>query len=160
MHEERFHYHGLASFSQTGFFSAPRCHISQLDAPEHTVTMAAGRHAQRAIRIVAIVEMKPDGEHFLTHRPGRASVVDAVFNRREIVARRSGALGEREHHVLMPRYFPICRGCLVEGDGLDRNRTFGKKSRLDYFGSEQDRGLSHDGLVEQTALSGAEPRKG
>lgn len=130
-HQEDFAFFGEAArFSVAGDLPGDRGGLKDAGA------VGSRGDSERAVRGIAIVEMKTDGEKLVDQGFGRPRVVDSLLEGGEVEVISGDLLGEGEHQVLMPGDFPVSGGGLIEGDGLDGDGVCGEVAGGDEFAFE------------------------
>jgi hypothetical protein len=117
-HEERFTGEGEANG-----FAVLRDDAGDSVRGDGAELMRAGRNPERAVRFIAIVEVKADGEEFVEGGVGRLREVVSILDGGAAVSWGLGRVGDGKHEVLMPGDLPVGDGGFIEGDGLDGDGT-------------------------------------
>ena len=120
MQNQRSHQEGVASFAQALRWCRPAAPSIDGFVREKALEVGAGKYAQWAICLAAIIEVQTKRQHLLQNFDRRLDVLDAGLHRPGSVSRNIDSFSDRDRPVLMPCHFPIRTWSLVEKNAADR----------------------------------------
>ncbi len=152
--------HAFADLGEASGFAMLGEEVRNGGGFDNAAAVGAGRDAEGAVVVAAVVEVESSGEEVFERAKRRAGVVDAVFLAGEGEAAGDGSSGEGEHEVLVPGYFPVGGWGFVEGDRLDGAAVGWKESEGDESLADGYGCCGYFRVVEQAALSGGSGAEG